>query len=75
MTTWEYLFLELPHDRRQEGKVADERVENVYQITAILNEVGSQGWKVVNFNRTVTGAGKHFAPQFLLGVSGKDEVS
>ena len=63
---YEYLFLELPHDRKQRTKVANENVDVVYQITAILNAYGKEGWEAVGFSESFTSTGSHFAPKFLL---------
>ena len=46
---WEYMAVVLPHDRTRDEKVAGETVKRVYQVEAILNEWGAQGWEVVGF--------------------------
>ena len=47
MQHWEYMAINLPHDRTSGEKVAGETVERIPQIEAILNEYGDQGWEVV----------------------------
>lgn len=49
MTRWEYMVVVLPHDRTRDARVADEKVQHVYQLEAILNEWGAAGWEVVGF--------------------------
>ncbi|HET7128940.1 MAG TPA: hypothetical protein VFJ93_07690 [Gaiellaceae bacterium] len=66
MPNYEYLFLELPHDRKVRVKQADLAVDEVPQIKAILDVYGRHGWRVVHFSESFTGAGAHFAPKFLL---------
>jgi hypothetical protein len=39
----------LPHDRAKREKVANEDVERIPQIEAILNAWGAEGWEAVGF--------------------------
>lgn len=63
---YEYLFLELPHTNKTRVSVAGLNVDEIRQIAAILNAYGENGWEVVTFSQSFTGAGAHFAPKFLL---------
>ena len=67
MTRWEYMFVLLPHDRTRDEKVAGETVKRVYQIEAILNELGDQGWEVVGVEFAAhSGMGGVGQPRFAL---------
>lgn len=63
---YEYMLIELPHDRKTTTKVADENVETVPQINAILNELAQQGWQVVSYSDSFTSAGSRRWPRVLL---------
>ena len=64
--SFEYKFLELPHTNKTRIKVADLNVDDVHQIGTILTAYAAEGWEVVTFSQSFTGAGAHFAPKFLL---------
>lgn len=47
MEQWQYAYVHLPHDRTSSEKVGGDKVEHLYQIEAILNAYGQQGWEAV----------------------------
>jgi hypothetical protein len=47
LTRWEYKVVFLPHTRLRDDQAAGEKVKHMFQIEAVLNEWGSQGWEVV----------------------------
>lgn len=46
MTRWEYKFIVCRHTRATSYKAGGESVESIYQIEAILNAFGAEGWEV-----------------------------
>lgn len=63
---YQYLFLELPHGRKESGDVAGEKAEQLPQINKILTELGKQGWEAVSHSDATTAAGVRLAPRFLM---------
>lgn len=47
MTRWEYLCVDVPHDKVTKTKIAGQDSGRVDQAEAILNDLGSQGWELV----------------------------
>lgn len=67
MTRWEYMAVVLPHDRTRDEKVADENVQRIPQIEAILNAWGEEGWEAVGFAVTLrSGSGGTSYPRLIL---------
>lgn len=66
MAKWEYQYIELPHTRTREAKIAGEVARHVPQTEAILNALGADGWEVVSVFRIAPGSGTKDAPTFLL---------
>ena len=66
MSRWEYLYIRTPHTRTKTEKLGGEKVEHVYQVEAILNALGADGWEVVGYHYANSYAGVTPAPYFVL---------
>jgi hypothetical protein len=49
LARWEYQVVFLPYTKLRDSQAAGEKVKHMYQIEAVLNELGAQGWEVVGY--------------------------